>query len=165
MFIGELTLADALRQVQGNMQSKVREDVVEPTQEQVTKTGERYYRESPEYHDALFAILHVSKRRHTAVWEAVSLALENAFLRGNKASIEAKVYVRVFQGNKGWVVQIENEGEGFDFREKFRAWESGKEVKQGSGRGWARLHASPVLAGYEGKGNIMNIVILYENLE
>jgi len=63
------------------------------------------------------------------------------------------------------VIQIIDSGEGFDYKNLIKQWKAGGEYATGSGKGWRQLQAAQVLAGYEGRGNIINIVVLYKDLE
>jgi len=167
MLTDSLPLEEALKYVRAP-RTPVRDDTIVPAKQgvaQETLKGEIYQRESPEYHDALFVSLNISKSRHFLIWESISLALENAFLRGNKADPNQPVIVRVYEGLDGRVIQIIDSGEGFDYKGLIKQWKAGGKYAIGSGKGWRQLQAAQVLAGYEGSGNIINIVVLYKDLE
>lgn len=117
------------------------------------------WRESADFSRDFFESLGISARRHTSVWNAIKLAFENAFLRGNYNCPSKKVYVRTAIGKKGIFLQIEDEGSGFDYRRIIPIMFAGKPYAQGFGMGLKALREAPVTAGYQGKGNIVNIVI------
>jgi len=162
MLMDKLPLSDALQYVEATSSAAVREDAVYPELDSVTAKKELYRRESRAYHDSFFASLGISK--FTKIWNAISHAFENAFLRGNKADLKRPIIVRVYDGVVGRVIQIENQGDGFDYVaavQNFRA--GGKST--GSGKGFKVLDDAPVLAGYQGKGNVINIVVLNKDIK
>ncbi len=46
---------------------------------------------------------------------AVTEAFNNAVIHGNKNKLNAKVYIKVFEGERTFAFQIEDEGNGFDY--------------------------------------------------
>lgn len=165
MLLEEFRLVDALKIVRCETPVPSFEMSLEPAQMVVTSKGEKLWRESNEAQDLLMGKLYVSARRHLKIWNAVSLAVENAFLRGNRGSDSLEVIVRVYQGSIGEVLQVIDEGEGFDYKSVVKRIMSGAGYAKGGGKGLRDIHGAPVHAGYEGKGNVMNIAILYQNLE
>jgi anti-sigma regulatory factor (Ser/Thr protein kinase) len=161
----DLPLDDALKYVDGSRRNLIREDVVRPETKAVTRNGEEYLRESPVYHDSFFQSLGISKRFHTKIWDAISLAFENAFLRGNMGDPKKAIIIRVYEGLEGKVVQVEDLGKGFDYHSAIKNLRQGVDYATGSGRGLRALKDANLLAGYEGKGNIINIVVLNKDLQ
>ena len=160
----DLPLSDALKYAEADLSSVIREDAVYPEAAMVTAKGEQYWRESAAYHNSFFSSLGISKQHHFKIWNAVSHAFENAFLRGNKAARNKPIVVRVYEGLQGKVIRIEDQGDGFDYVAAVRNFRlSGR--SSGSGKGFKVLNDSPVLAGYEGKGNIINIVVMNKDLK
>ncbi len=165
VLLGRFTLAEALEQVQCLEQLPVYDASFKATSPVTTQKGETYLRESPKDQDKLMSKLGVSIQKHAGVWNAVALALENAFLRGNKADPKLEVVVRVYEGLAGKVVQIIDSGAGFDYHDIVRRVYAEKEYASGRGMGLRTLSKSPVIGGYEDKGNILNIAIMSKDLE
>lgn len=157
-------LSDALKYVRCGKSVPDEEFILYPKERVETKRGEVYWRESAAEHDALMDLLGISPVRHTAVWESVSLAVENAFLRGNQASQTLDVIVRVYKGITGQVVQVIDHGSGFDYKRLVNRVHAGEKYQTGTGKGLRVINDAPVVAGFEGAGNIMNIAILYEKI-
>lgn len=165
MLMDRFPLADALMYVRCSHVKPDRMFTFSPQEEIVTKANEVYWRESAAEHDALMEVLGISPRRHFTVWESISLAIENAFLRGNKASRDLDVIIRVYKGTIGEVVEIIDQGEGFNYRELVGKVLAGEKYETGTGKGLRIIKDAPVVAGYEGAGSIMNIAVLYENIK
>ncbi len=165
VLLGRFTLAEALEQVQCLEQIPLYDALFKATSPAITQKGERYLRESSQDHDRLMIRLGVSARKHAGIWESISLALENAFLRGNKADSKLEVVVRVYEGLAGKVVQIIDSGDGFDYHDVVRRVYAEEDYAQGRGKGLRTISWSPVIAGYEGKGNVLNMAIMQKNLE
>ncbi|MBU0457228.1 MAG: hypothetical protein ABH824_02855 [Nanoarchaeota archaeon] len=130
---------------------------------QESSTGQLYWRESPELNDFIFKRLKISARKNTQIWDAISLGLENAFWRGNKNNPQLEVIVRIFLGKNGKIIQIKDSGNGFDYVKKIKLLKSGGNYASGLGRGLKALNkVDSISAGYQGKGNILNIVVRSE---
>ena len=128
---------------------------------QETSTGEKYWRESPSVNDRLFEQLGFLRQDYHSIWNAVSLGLENSFWRGNKNNPALPVLVSIYHGIRGRMVRLEDGGDGFDYEEKLRCFFSGKVYAQSRGCGFNALHQEKLIrAGYEGRGNILNIAVL-----
>ena len=121
----DLPLRDALKYAEADLSSVIREDAVYPEAAMVTAKREQYWRESAAYHDSFFSSLGISKQYHSKIWNAVSHAFENAFLRGNKADRKKPIVVRVYEGMSGRVIQIEDQGDGFDYVAAVRNFRAG----------------------------------------
>ena len=77
------------------------------------------------------------------------------------ANIEKPVgLIKCFKGINGTVIQIEDSGEGFDFKETQRGFENEEKYYQNGGKGWKRFNRLDVLVSFEGKGNIINLLYL-----
>ncbi len=88
---------------------------------------------------------------------AVEAAFHNSIMYGNKKDTGLPLKVKVFKGLKGVVIQIEDSGEGFDFKETQRKWENGETYYQNGGNGWKFFNRPYVQVSFEGKGNIINL--------
>jgi anti-sigma regulatory factor (Ser/Thr protein kinase) len=165
VLVGRFTLAEALAQVGYEKDMPVYDASFRPSYLVVTQKGEKYLRESPQEQAWLFSRLGVSARRHTGIWESLMLALENAFLRGNGADSKLEVIVRVYEGLSGKVVRIIDSGNGFDYDDIVRKMDADENYAQGRGKGLRVINASSVIAGYEGRGNVMNIAVMNRDLE
>ncbi len=165
VLLGRFTLDEAFEQVQCHERLPVYDASFKAVSPVTTQKGETYLRESQQDQYRLMLKLGVSILRHTGVWNAVAFALENAFLRGNKANPKLEVIVRVYEGLAGKVVQIIDSGDGFDYHNIVRRVYADEEYASGRGMGLRALSSSPVIGGYEGKGNILNIAIMSKYLE
>ncbi len=132
---------------------------------QETSTGEKYWRESPDANDRLFEQLGILRQDYLSIWNAVSLGLENAFWRGNQNNPAFPVEVTIYHGSRGKMVRIEDAGNGFDYEQKLRSFFSGGDYAIGRGSGFKALHQEKLIkAGYEGRGNVLNIALLIPDI-
>ncbi len=165
MLLDVFRLADALMYVQCTHVKPDEEFTFSPKVKVVTAANEVVWRETDVEHAALLEVLGVYPSKHPAIWQSIGFAIENAFLRGNKGSRNLDVIIRVYKGTLGEVVEIMDEGEGFNYRELVGKVLSGEKYETGTGKGLRTIKNAPVVAGYEGTGSIMNIAILYENIK
>ena len=92
--------------------------------------------------------------------DAIELALENAFSRGNCLDTHLPVSVKVFSGRKGHVIRIRDSGMGFNYRKKIKQMRS-KEYgyAKNFGQGLLALDEPGFEASYENRGSTLNIMI------
>jgi hypothetical protein len=83
-------------------------------------------------------------------------AVSNAVQRGNKGKEDLEIKIGVAKGSRGAVLRVEDSGKGFDYRTRTRKFEQG-------GAGIDTLNMRGIEAGYEGKGNILNIKFMNKN--
>ncbi len=80
----------------------------------------------------------------------IAEVLINAFLWGNKADIEKNVQVQIFEGDNGRLLQVKDQGDGFDYRSLVNKVYRGEKYWQHAGNGMSKLQENPVVhAGYD----------------
>ena len=85
-------------------------------------------------------------------------ALTNAFERG-----KSPVTIKIFRGQRGHVLRLEDSGEGFNYEKCVAEMRSGGEkFYQRNGGGFKKFERRPYQISYEGRGNIFNMQILKE---
>ena len=84
----------------------------------------------------------------------------NAIGHGNKNQTDLPVSIKIFKGNKGYVVRIRDSGKGFDFENTLLKLRKGEKYFKGSGCGFCLFYDSRYCnVSYEGNGSIVNIQI------
>jgi hypothetical protein len=86
----------------------------------------------------------------------IALALENSLLRGHKNDLSQPISVKVFEGEKGYVVRIRDGGKGFPFKQYIK--EKNQHI-EGNGQGLSTGRIIEHEVSYEGDGSIVNIMI------
>lgn len=85
-------------------------------------------------------------------------ALANAIVRGNKSKEESKLVTILMYGLEGGIISIEDEGEGFDYRDEILRFQRGdKRTINGQGQGLKRFDSTPLSVSYHGDGNLIMI--------
>lgn len=85
----------------------------------------------------------------------------NSFMHGNKWNKSLPVHLKAGFGERGFVAQIIDSGEGFDFRKKFQEFLERKDYFKNKGRGFNKFHEprKSYIVSWEGKGNISNLML------
>lgn len=85
-------------------------------------------------------------------------ALGNAIIRGNKSREESKLVTTLMYGLGGGIISIEDEGEGFDYKDEISRLQSGRDrTINGQGQGLKRFNLTPLEVGYHNSGNLITI--------
>lgn len=84
-------------------------------------------------------------------------ALVNAIVHGNTEDPRRRVRIRLLIGDRHWVVEIEDEGPGFDWKELLRRLERGMDPGRPSERGVALIIASGAQVGFSRGGRAIRI--------
>ncbi len=91
-------------------------------------------------------------------------ALSNAYSHGNKEQDEYAITVKVFTGKRGAVIRIRDSGEGFDFEETARKFESGERYFYYAGGGFRTYATAVAEVAFERKGSTVNLMYLFGGL-
>jgi len=103
--------------------------------------------------------------KYCSDWHAVSLAIENCIVRGNKEIPYCLVSIKIFSGKKFNIIRLRDSGlrdnyENFDFQMIIEKMKLGDfSYKKGYGEGIKGIDASTVFANYEGDGSIINLMV------
>jgi len=83
----------------------------------------------------------------------------NSFMHGNKWNKELPVHIIAGYGEKGFAAQIEDSGEGFDYKKVYSKYLSEKKYFKNKGSGFNKFNErNSYIISWEGKGNISNLM-------
>lgn len=112
--------------------------------------------------------LHKIYARYGIDSRLVCLALENAFLHGNRNNVDLPVELNIYEGDKGLVTTVKNLGEGFDYRKVTFDLRQSLTIRknsysQRSGQGFYEFekpHFNPAEVSFSDYGRQVNILHL-----
>ncbi len=133
----------------------------------IMRPGGWYLGPNPTFSFEMISGVTKPKTQHVYALEtAVSLAIENALMRGHKGDNLLPLSVQVYAGKKGPVVRVEDSGPGFPFKEYIAMREEGDfSYRQGKGRGLSQFSMPSFQVSFENGGNVVNIMSLYEEFD
>jgi len=121
----------------------------------------KYLDISNDYVDFLISKIPAESNIHpdNLLKSAIILTFENALTRGNHCDINSAVSLKLFSGNKGSIFRIRDSGNGFPYVDFINKYYLGQKVHNGNGNGFIVFDFDLIEVAYEGKGNIINIMI------
>jgi hypothetical protein len=85
----------------------------------------------------------------------------NSMAWGNRERKDLPISFNVYQGSGGRILRIEDSGDGFDYMDIHRKLKAREPYFHNTGRGFKMLEEGTHKFAYEGKGNIVNVQVLF----
>ena len=96
----------------------------------------------------------------TAAYAFIETA-ENGVYRGNRLNPSKKIRFTSYYGKKGVVYSIEDEGEGYDYREVIRKYIIGEKYYEGMGVGTEYQDKTKMIISFNQRGNAVYVMYLF----
>ncbi|MDA8139130.1 MAG: ATP-binding protein [Desulfobacteraceae bacterium] len=146
-----------------------REDTIIPNQlsEQPDSPYQPEYNWLYVYERQLFGFLEQWLRpyRHELIGEKGILceALSNAFCHGHGKDPQKPIVIYIFEGKKGLLIRIKDNGRGFDVQKVFQQFCGNKQYYSTAGNGIRRMAESPRFGiFYDSSGSAFHLLYFYD---